>query len=37
MLVATYAKQIGRVVAYSQAAFRQVYAAGATSATVTPS
>ena len=28
MLVATYAKQIGRVVAFSQAAFRQVYAAG---------
>ena len=28
MLVATYAKQIGRVVAFSQAAFRQVWAAG---------
>ena len=28
MLVATYAKQIGRVVAYSQAAFRQVFAGG---------
>jgi 2-hydroxychromene-2-carboxylate isomerase len=28
MLVATYAKQIGRVVAFSQAAFRQVYAGG---------
>src|SRR5918998_4438159 len=28
MLVATYAKQIGRVVAYAQAAFRQAYAAG---------
>ena len=28
MLVATYAKQIGRVVAYSMAAFRQAFAAG---------
>src|SRR3954451_10503557 len=28
MIVATYAKQIGRVVAYSQAAFRQAFAAG---------
>src|SRR3954452_10280503 len=28
MVVATYAKQIGRVVAFSQAAFRQAYAAG---------
>ena len=28
MLVATYAKQIGRVVAYSQAAFRQAFAGG---------
>src|SRR3954453_18448549 len=28
MLVATFAKQIGRVVAFSLAAFRQVYAAG---------
>src|SRR3954470_11290951 len=28
MVVATYAKQIGRVVAYSQAAFRQAFAAG---------
>ena len=28
MLVATYAKQIGRVVAFSLAAFRQAYAAG---------
>ena len=28
MLVATYAKQIGRVVAYSLAAFRQAFAAG---------
>ena len=28
MLVATYAKQIGRVVAYSIAAFRQAFAAG---------
>ena len=36
MLVATYAKQIGRAVAFSLAAFRQAYAAGATSATATP-
>ena len=28
MLVATYAKQTGRVVAYSMAAFRQAFAAG---------
>jgi len=28
MLVATYAKEIGRVVAFSQAAFRQTYAGG---------
>jgi 2-hydroxychromene-2-carboxylate isomerase len=28
MLVATYAKQIGRAVAFSQAAFRQAYAGG---------
>ncbi len=28
MLVATYAKQVGRVVAYSLAAFRQAFAAG---------
>jgi 2-hydroxychromene-2-carboxylate isomerase len=28
MLVATYAKQIGRAVAFSQAAFRQAFAAG---------
>ena len=28
MLVATYAKQTGRVVAYSLAAFRQAFAAG---------
>jgi 2-hydroxychromene-2-carboxylate isomerase len=28
MLVATYAKQIGRAVAFSLAAFRQAYAAG---------
>jgi 2-hydroxychromene-2-carboxylate isomerase len=28
MLVATYAKQVGRVVAYSMAAFRQAFAAG---------
>lgn len=28
MLAATYAKQIGRVVAFSQAAFRQAYAGG---------
>jgi len=28
MLVATYAKQVGRIVAYSMAAFRQAFAAG---------